>query len=190
MINSEMFLSTRSVDFIEPEGNQKIRRNFKMKTPPEDLERKIYLLKYFDDYMRKELNRDVSWTYIDKNKKKNMVHLVQFHRSKKVMIFRLSNGVLQVCLSLFPSFAICEAELSNQFNFFDHSRKVVFAENGTLVTILNPDGRITTMTLRKIARNIVKVDEGDEGVQDRYGDRIEFLRSTLAYCRDVLLNFC
>lgn len=63
---------------------------------PEALERKAYLLRYFEDYMAKTLRRDVSWTFEDVERRKNMDFLVKYYRMKSAIVFKMSNDVLQV----------------------------------------------------------------------------------------------
>ena len=61
-----------------------------------DVERKVYLLKYFRDYMASKLERDVAWTFCDKRRVSNLDFLVRYYRMKSAIVFKLSNDVLQV----------------------------------------------------------------------------------------------
>lgn len=72
------------------------RRHHELSSIPSELDRKAYLLRYFEDYMAKTLRRDVSWTFENVERTKNMDFLVKYYRMKNAIVFRLSNDVLQV----------------------------------------------------------------------------------------------
>jgi hypothetical protein len=72
------------------------RRHYSLTSRPEELARKAYLLSYFEDYMAKTLTRDVSWTWNDGSRKRNMDFLVKYYRMKNAIVFKMSNEVLQV----------------------------------------------------------------------------------------------
>lgn len=65
-----------------------------------EIDRKAYLLRYFEDYMAKTLRREVSWSWEDTKKTRNMDFLVKYYRMKNAIVFKLSNEVLQVRLDL------------------------------------------------------------------------------------------
>jgi hypothetical protein len=77
-------------------GNVYSRRHYAFKDHPESLQRKAYLLEYFEDYMAKTLTRDVEWTFVDSARTKNMDFLVKYYRMKNAIVFKMSNEVLQV----------------------------------------------------------------------------------------------
>lgn len=81
------------------------RRHYSLTTRPEELARKAYLLSYFEDYMAKTLTRDVEWTWRDEGRKRNMDFLVKYYRMKNAIVFKMSNEVLQVGVSLSLSFS-------------------------------------------------------------------------------------
>ncbi|KAH8926801.1 polo-box domain-containing protein [Atractiella rhizophila] len=142
------------------------RRNYDARDPPKELARKGFLLNYFDEYMRNELTRGDEWAFVDENRTKNMDFLVKYYRMKAAIVFKLSNDVIQ-------------------FNFFDHS-KILFSENAMVVTIIDCERRMVTMSLRRISRNLVKKVDGDAAQIARHQSRMDFLRQKLVYCRDVL----
>lgn len=72
------------------------RRHYQLKDHPAELQRKTYLLEYFEDYMAKTLTRDVAWTFVDSGRKRNMDFLVKYYRMKNAIVFKMSNDVLQV----------------------------------------------------------------------------------------------
>ena len=74
------------------------------------MERKVYLLKYFQEYMARTLEREVEWSYVDHGRTKNMDFLVKYYRMKNAIVFKLSNDVLQV-RDLFSRFSIKLADI-------------------------------------------------------------------------------
>lgn len=63
---------------------------------PEELDRKVYLMTYFQEYMTKTLERDVDWVFSDQQRTKGMDFLVKYYRMKNAIVFKLSNDVVQV----------------------------------------------------------------------------------------------
>lgn len=87
----------RHFDYIaNRHANVYTRRHYALSTVPEDLDRKAYLLRYFEDYMAKTLRRNVEWQFQDVERLKNMDFLVKYYRMKNAILFKLSNDVLQV----------------------------------------------------------------------------------------------
>ena len=87
----------RHFDYIaNRQSNIYTRRHHALSAVPAALERKAYLLRYFEDYMAKTLRRDVEWTYDDVARTKNMEFLVKYYRMKSAIVFKMSNDVLQV----------------------------------------------------------------------------------------------
>lgn len=74
------------------------RRHYAIKNHPKDLDRKAYLLEYFEDYMHTTLWRETEFTWVDGERERNMDFLVKLYRMKHAIMFKLSNDVLQVCL--------------------------------------------------------------------------------------------
>lgn len=88
----------RHFDYIsQRKNNVYTRRHHNLTSIPPELDRKAYLLRYFEDYMAKTLRRDVPWTFEDVERKKNMDFLVKYYRMKNAIVFKMSNDVLQVC---------------------------------------------------------------------------------------------
>jgi hypothetical protein len=89
--------SFRHFDYIsQRKSNVYTRRHHNLTSIPPELDRKAYLLRYFEDYMAKTLRRDVPWTFEDVERKKNMDFLVKYYRMKNAIVFKMSNDILQV----------------------------------------------------------------------------------------------
>lgn len=87
----------RHFDYISNrKDNVYTRRHYSLSVKPTELDRKAYLLQYFEDYMAKTLRRDVAWLFEDVQRKKNMDFLVKYYRMKQAIVFKMSNDVLQV----------------------------------------------------------------------------------------------
>ena len=65
---------------------------------PRDLNNKVYLLKHFESYMLDRLFGNQEYTYKDSALTRGMVFVTRYLRMKHVILFRLSNDVLQVRL--------------------------------------------------------------------------------------------
>lgn len=87
-------------DHIAPAGTgdlvQGVRKNYSIEGYPRDLSNKVYLLRHFESYMLDRLFGDQPYTYEDKALTKGMVFVTRYLRMKHVIVFRLSNDVLQV----------------------------------------------------------------------------------------------
>lgn len=104
----------RHLDYISNwKGNIYSRRHHDVEVHPKDVERKVYLLKYFDEYMSQTLKREVEWTFSDVGRTKNMDFLVKYYRMKNAIVFKMSNEVLQVS-PWRPSLRSCLAKLASR----------------------------------------------------------------------------
>ena len=84
-------------DHIEPASSGEIiRRNHTIDEYPRELNNKVYLLKHFEGYMLERLVGDYEYVYDDRSLTKGMVFVTRYLRMKHVILFRLSNEVLQV----------------------------------------------------------------------------------------------
>lgn len=72
-----------------------VRRNHAIDTFPRQLDNKVYLLKHFVQYMLERLCGEQEYTFEGKQTK-GMVFVTRYLRMKHVILFRLSNDVLQV----------------------------------------------------------------------------------------------
>ncbi|BGP47666.1 Cell cycle serine/threonine-protein kinase cdc5/MSD2 [Rhodotorula kratochvilovae] len=148
------------------------RRHHALSAVPAALERKAYLLRYFEDYMAKTLRRDVGWTFDDVARTKNMDFLVKYYRMKSAIVFKMSNDVMQ-------------------FNFYDH-HKLIITHAGALLTFISPSFTLTTYTLPALFRAAAATghysarppQEGSERADKL--DEIRVRLAKVAYCRDVL----
>ncbi|KWU46227.1 Pkinase-domain-containing protein [Rhodotorula sp. JG-1b] len=143
------------------------RRHYSLSVKPTELDRKAYLLQYFEDYMAKTLRRDVAWLFEDVQRKKNMDFLVKYYRMKQAIVFKMSNDVLQ-------------------FNFYDHY-KLIITSSGLVVTVIDPTFTQTTYTLPALFR--LAASHGHYAPRHAASDELKQIRVLLdkvGYCRDVL----
>ncbi|GJN88942.1 hypothetical protein Rhopal_001913-T1 [Rhodotorula paludigena] len=154
------------------QSNIYTRRHHTLSAVPEALERKAYLLRYFEDYMAKTLRRDVSWTFEDVERRKNMDFLVKYYRMKSAIVFKMSNDVLQ-------------------FNFYDH-HKLIISQGGHILTFIDPSFGLSTHSLPSLFRLAASLGhyssrapvDGSEKAQQLA--RVRVLLEKVEYCRDVL----
>lgn len=96
-----MLTSGSHFDHIQPSSSSSSegashRRNFLIDQYPKDLHNKVYLLKHFESYMLERLMGKHDYVYSDTGLKHGMVFITRYLRMKHVILFRLSNDVLQV----------------------------------------------------------------------------------------------
>ncbi|BGO99401.1 putative Protein serine/threonine kinase [Rhodotorula toruloides ATCC 204091] len=155
-------------------ANVYTRRHYALSTVPEDLDRKAYLLRYFEDYMAKTLRRNVEWQFQDVERLKNMDFLVKYYRMKNAILFKLSNDVLQ-------------------FNFFDHF-KLIITSSGLVISVITPTFTLETYTLPQLFRAAAQLGHYSHPTRrpNPSSDRgrkladLEVLIEKVAYCKDVL----
>ncbi|BGP24299.1 hypothetical protein Rt10032_c03g1575 [Rhodotorula toruloides] len=155
-------------------ANVYTRLHYALSTVPEELDRKAYLLRYFEDYMAKTLRRNVEWQFKDVDRRKNMDFLVKYYRMKNAILFKLSNDVLQ-------------------FNFFDHF-KLIITSSGLIITVITPTFTLETYTLPQLFRAAAQLGHYSHPTRrpSPSSDRgrkladLEVLTEKVAYCRDVL----
>ncbi|KAK4048367.1 Cell cycle serine/threonine-protein kinase cdc5/MSD2 [Microbotryomycetes sp. JL221] len=170
--STTMILSPDKVHFdyiSNRKGNVYSRRHYTTTTHPEELSRKAYLLTYFEDYMATTLTRDVSWTFVDENRTKNMDFLVKYYRMKNAIVFKLSNEVLQ-------------------FNFYDHT-KILLTERGQVITFISPSFKLETNSIGSLfreARSLGFYSRSSGVIVNERLDEIKLIVTKLEYCRDVL----
>ncbi|WWD06083.1 hypothetical protein V865_004168 [Kwoniella europaea PYCC6329] len=136
------------------------RRSHSIDTYPSDLKNKVYLLKHFESYMLDKLFLEQPYTYDDVNLKTGMVFIVKYLRMKHVILFRLSNDVLQ-------------------FNFYDHT-KLILSQDGLVVSVIDRHSILRTWSLESLLQPI-----GDD-VNPKDKKRIEGVVHKVQYARDVL----
>ena len=98
-------LLIRHFDAIEPSRGQGdllhgLRTNYPIEEYPRELSNKVYLMNSFEGYMMDRLYGDAEYTYVDEALTTGMVFVTRYLRMRHVLLFRLSNDVLQVCLFL------------------------------------------------------------------------------------------
>ena len=99
---------------------------------PHNLTKKVTLLKYFKSYMNEHLlnGGDDSADAWDK-KSQDMMHVKKWLRTKHAIVFRLSQGVIQI-------------------NFFDHAKLVLNTSLG-LITFIDKSRKTNTYHTKDIA---------------------------------------
>jgi serine/threonine protein kinase len=172
-----------------------------------DLKSKLYLLKHFQEYMSKTLEKQTGFTFVDDKKTTDMDFLVKYYRMKSAIVFKLSNDVMQVCFPRVSSWFGLTRDM--QFNFFDHC-KVLLSENAQVATFIGQDYRIQTYTLATVIKEGLKLgllktsatgktiislppDAGNAGPGSRLARKMEtchFLLTKLEYCCEVLRCAC
>lgn len=72
------------------------RISYRVQEYPAELQKKMYLMKYFREYMSENLFKA---SYVETNDvaRRNLDFLTKYMRTKHAVMFRLSNRVLQVC---------------------------------------------------------------------------------------------
>ncbi|KTW31812.1 uncharacterized protein T551_01073 [Pneumocystis jirovecii RU7] len=108
------------------------RRSFTIERfPSDELDKKVYLLKYFKKYMIQNLFKAEAWSCnVDDFQLtgiKNMSFMTNYFRTKHAIIFRLSNQ-------------------SVQFNFVDHC-KLILSDNGRTVRFIDSKREFHTWSL-------------------------------------------
>ncbi|WWC57830.1 uncharacterized protein I303_100365 [Kwoniella dejecticola CBS 10117] len=136
------------------------RRSHGIDKYPSDLKNKVYLLKHFESYMLDKLFLEQPYTYDDVDLRTGMVFIVKYLRMKHVILFRLSNDVLQ-------------------FNFYDHT-KLILSQDGLVVSVIDRHSVLRTWSLESL---LLPTDE-DASPKDK--KRIEGVVHKVQYARDVL----
>ena len=77
-----------------------VRKSYTTTQHPEELKNKVYLLKQFERYIMDRLYGDYEWTFQDTDRTRGMEWVVKYLRMQNIIVFRLSNDVLQVSRSL------------------------------------------------------------------------------------------
>ncbi|GAA5904293.1 CDC5/polo family serine/threonine-protein kinase [Sporobolomyces salmoneus] len=159
-------------DYIsQRKSNLYTRKHHNLTLIPPELDRKAYLLRYFEDYMAKTLRRDVSWTFEDVERKKNMEFLVKYYRMKNAIVFKMSNDLLQ-------------------FNFYDHT-KLIITNSGQTLTFIDPSFTLSTYSLSQLFHLAAQLGHYSSSTVASAGEvakleRVRYLVGKVEYCRDVL----
>jgi len=93
------------------------KAQYTLENYPSDLHKKVTLLKHFKVYMNENLYKASTYSFVDKERKEDLDFLTKYLRTKRAVIFRLSNKVVQV-------------------NFFDHT-KLMFSGDGNVVSFVD-----------------------------------------------------
>ncbi|KAI0027458.1 kinase-like domain-containing protein, partial [Vararia minispora EC-137] len=150
------FISTRK------RGSQYQRKSYTISEYPEELKNKVYLLKYFENYIMGHLYGDHSFTSEDLERKTGLEFVTIYLRMKNVIVFRLSNDILQ-------------------FNFYDHS-KLVLSAHGNHITHIDKEKNVTVISLSTLIKCAL-----DTHLLD--ADEVKFvtrLMEKIRYCKEIL----
>jgi polo-like kinase 1 len=138
------------------------RDAFALAAPPENLGNKIFLLHKFEGYMLSRLCGTYDYTWEDVERKRDLVYVEKYLRTKNVILFRLSNGILQ-------------------FNFYDHT-KLILSADGLVVTIIDKHYAMHCWTLASLLQPQGD-GERERAKHERYITKLEYARSLLARMR-------
>ena len=134
----------------------------------------MFLLHHFQEYMMKKLyHEDDGYTYIDKNLKHGMIFVQRYLRMRHVMLFRLSNDVLQVGLLCLGSVF---TPLIHQFNFYDHT-KLILSEGALVVSVIDQNLVLKTWSLEQLLAPM------DRDITSKEKKKIEAIIHKLTYAR-------
>lgn len=145
-------------DYVDVKGEK--RHNHPIDQHPSDLANKVYLLHKFESYMLSRLCGDYDYTYTDDKLTTGMVYIQKYLRTKHVILFKLSNGVLQ-------------------FNFYDHT-KLILSDDGLVVSIIDKHYNLHTYSLSLLFADHA---EKDKHKFDRYVSKVQYARDLLARLR-------
>ncbi|RXK34972.1 PLK/PLK1 protein kinase [Tremella mesenterica] len=148
-------------DHISPssDGLTAMRANYPVDGHPRDLANKVYLLKSFEGYMLKRLYGEHSYAFEDLDLTRGMVYVTRYLRMKHVILFRLSNEVLQ-------------------FNFYDHT-KLIFSQGGLVLSVIDRHDVLRTWSLESLLGPTDHLTPKDKR-------RVEGVLHKVQYARDVL----
>lgn len=87
-------------DHITPSATDEManghQENYPIDEYPLELKNKVFLLRHFEGYILERLLGQHDWRYTDLELTKGMVYITKYLRMKHVILFRLSNDILQV----------------------------------------------------------------------------------------------
>lgn len=144
--STKMVLSAdqQKIESIERSAAGHVVTHLTLTDFPAGLTKKVTLLKYFQSYMNKNLlnGGNGSPTPAEQKQKDDMMHVKKWIRTSQAIVFRLSQGVIQI-------------------NFFDHAKLIFNAPLG-LVTFIDKSRETNTYTLADIS----KTNSTDETIAD------------------------
>ncbi|KAJ8461831.1 hypothetical protein ONZ51_g11290 [Trametes cubensis] len=157
-------------DFISSrrQGAVYVRKNYTVAEYPEELKRKVYLLKHFEQYIMGRLYGAYEWTFDDFERTKGMEFVQKYLRMKAVIIFKMSHDVLQ-------------------FNFYDHT-KIILSSQGLVVTHIDKDYQLTRHSLAEVMAQSLRpppVDPEQAKFRQRLFDKLKFIKEVLVSIRNA-----
>jgi hypothetical protein len=124
--------------------------------------------------MMDRLYGDAEYTYVDETLTTGMVFVTRYLRMRHVLLFRLSNDVLQVC-PYFTSHGKVSS-LTSQFNYFDHT-KLILSEGGLVVSFIDKYHVLRTWSLEALLAPM------DADIKAREKKRVESVLHKIAYAK-------
>ncbi|EDQ84288.1 polo kinase [Monosiga brevicollis MX1] len=133
--NTKMVLSSdlHHVEFTNRERKGGATTAMTLDSFPDDMTKKIALLKYFRDYMRDNLQDGPAALAKASAQTTDMPFVKKWLRTKHAIVFRLNIGIVQI-------------------NFFDHTKVVVNGPRDT-VAFIDTEGETRVYTLDEISRS-------------------------------------
>lgn len=115
---------------------------------------------------------NAEYTYEDTRLTTGMTFVSKYLRMKHVILFRLSNDVLQVSA---PLPVLCDL-LTVKFNYFDHT-KLILSEGGLVVSFIDKNHVLWTWSLETLLAPL------DDSVRPKERRRIEAVLHKVAYAK-------
>ncbi|CAK9787068.1 unnamed protein product [Cutaneotrichosporon oleaginosum] len=150
--------SKKHIEYVD----ERRRSAFALASAPDSLANKLYLLRKFEGYMLSRLCGNYEYTWEDVGRTRDLVYVEKYLRTKNVILFRLSNGILQ-------------------FNFYDHT-KVILAADGLFVTIIDKHYAMHRWPLADMLRP-QGATERERAKHERFISKLEYARSVLTRMR-------
>lgn len=152
-------------DCIEPEIKsdgviEYTRRSYTTDNFPESLDNRVYLVNHFTDYLKSKLNAQHSFTFEDLTVRTGMVFATKYLRTRHVILFRLSNDLLQL-------------------NFVDHTKLLISGDSRT-ISFIDKDYQLFTWTLAALTQTPA------DGLSKSERKRVEQVLYKVRYARDLL----
>ncbi len=162
-----------------------IRKNYVIDDAdfPDEQKTKLYLLRHFEAYMAERLHGEHSFCWEDNERRRGMDMVQKYFRMKNVIVFKLSNDVIQVNLK--PRCPNLDADMSFQFNFYDHT-KLILSSKGLGITYLDKQYEMSNQTLSEVMKTAFKTDRTKR--EDKLLNKLKYAREVLESIQMVSSN--
>lgn len=160
-------------DYVHPSDDMLSgqRENHRMDAVPSDLKNKVYLTQHFQSYILDRLTGSYEYLYNNIELKSGMVFISKYLRMKHVIVFRLSNDVIQVSSN--PQNIVSES--SCQFNFYDHT-KLILSQRGLVISMIDKKYVLRTWSLEALL-------QPTDGLDEREQRRVQAVLHKVQYAR-------